>query len=104
MRKDTTNEVVELLNDVNAIEVDSRTYSRLKRIAGLIGADDQQDTMVRVCRLIEFLEKQMEQDGFIIVRTKHDKKMKKLLLSQPTRENYEYQLFAREAKKTRASK
>jgi len=83
------------------IEVDSRTYKRLKRIAHILGADDQQDTMVMLCRLTEFLERQMDNDGSVVIKTKHDNRMKKLVLSQPKRTQYMDKLFAK-SRKTQA--
>jgi len=80
---------------LQTIEVDSQTYKRLKRIAHVLGADDQQDTMLMLCRLTEFLERQMDNDGSVVIKTKHDNRMKKLVLSQPRRNQYMDKLFAK---------
>jgi len=80
---------------LQTIEIDSRTYKRLKRIAHVLGAVDQQDTMVMLCRLTEFLERQMDNDGSVVIKTKPDNRMKKLVLSQPRRTQYIDKLFVK---------
>ena len=77
MFDDTT----ELVPDTSAetIEVSEKTYNRLKRIGGLLHAETQEHTMLKICTLVENMLINMKDDGTVTMAVKEGKSKRIIL-------------------------